>query len=169
MKTPTWEGLRPTSDKLRETLFNILAPRVAGARVFDGYAGTGALGIEAMSRGAASVAFVERDPRAQKLIAENLVRCDLTSGCVIIRASVARAIDDFTHAQDSFDLILLDPPYDDTADGVVPGAGALLAQNGVLVLEHARRQPSAASAGRLSRTRQLVAGDSALSFYSCLP
>jgi len=169
LKAPDWDGLRPTSDKLRETLFNILAPRVAGARVFDGYAGTGALGIEAMSRGAASVTFVERDPRAQKLIAENLVRCDLTSGCVIIRASVARAIDDFTHAQDSFDLILLDPPYDETADGVVAGAGALLAQSGVLVLEHARRQPSAASAGRLSRTRQLVAGDSALSFYSCLP
>src|SRR5689334_20323982 len=99
LKAPDWEGLRPTSDKLRETLFNILAPRMSGARVLDGYAGTGALGIEAMSRGAASVAFVERDPRAQKLIAENLARCGLTSGCVIIRASVARAIDDFTHAQ----------------------------------------------------------------------
>jgi 16S rRNA (guanine966-N2)-methyltransferase len=169
LKAPDWDGLRPTSDKLRETLFNILAPRVTGARVLDGYAGTGALGIEAMSRGAASVAFVERDPRARRLIAENLAHCDLTSGCVIIRASVARAIDDLTKAHDSFDLILLDPPYDDAADGVVASAGALLAQNGVLVLEHARRQPSAASAGRLARTRQVVAGDSALSFYSCLP
>jgi 16S rRNA (guanine966-N2)-methyltransferase len=172
LKAPEWDGLRPTSDKLRETLFNILAPRVAGARVFDGYAGTGALGIEAMSRGAASVAFVEHDRRAQQLIAENLAHCDLsdlTSGCVIIRASVARAIDDLTHAHDSFDLILLDPPYDETADDVVGSAGALLAPRGVLVLEHARRQPSPASAGRLARTRQLVAGDSALSFYSCLP
>jgi len=169
LKAPAWEGLRPTSDKLRETLFNILAPRVAGARVLDGYAGTGALGIEAMSRGAASVVFVEHDRRAQQLIAENLAHCDLTSGCVIIRASVARAIDDFTHAHDSFDLILLDPPYDETVDGVVDSAGALLAPRGVLVLEHARRQPSPESAGRLARTRQLVTGDSALSFYSCLP
>ena len=169
LKAPDWDGLRPTSDKLRETLFNILAPRVKGARVLDGYAGTGAVGIEAMSRGAASVTFVERDPRARRLIAENLAHCDVTGGCVIIRASVARAIDDLTKAHDSFDLILLDPPYDDAADGVVESAGALLAQNGVLVLEHARRQPSAASAGRLARTRQLVAGDSALSFYSCLP
>jgi len=169
LKAPEWDGLRPTSDRLRETLFNILAPRVAGARVLDGYAGTGALGIEAMSRGAASVAFVERDRRAQQLIVENLAHCDLTSGCVIIRASVARAIDDLTHAHDSFDLILLDPPYDETVDSVVDSAGALLAPRGVLVLEHARRRPSPMSAGRLARTRQLVAGDSALSFYSCLP
>src|SRR4030095_7929958 len=99
LKAPDWDGLRPTSDKLRETLFHILAPRVAGARVRDGYAGTGALGIEAMSRGAASVAFVEHDRRAQRLIVENLAHCDLTSGCVIIRASVARGIDDITHKE----------------------------------------------------------------------
>src|SRR5436305_976008 len=65
LKAPSWEGLRPTSDTLRETLFNILAPRIDGARVLDGYAGTGAIGIEALSRGASHVAFVERDRRAQ--------------------------------------------------------------------------------------------------------
>ena len=70
LKPPTWEGLRPTSDKLRETLFNILAPRIAGARFLDGYAGTGAVGIEAISRGAVSVTFVESDRRAETLIAE---------------------------------------------------------------------------------------------------
>src|SRR5215467_1589238 len=75
LKAPAWEGLRPTSDKLRETLFNILAPRIAGARVLDGFAGTGAIGIEAISRGAAHVTFVEQDRRAQALIAENLVHC----------------------------------------------------------------------------------------------
>ena len=75
LKTPTWEGLRPTSDRLRETLFNVLAGRLPGARVLDGFAGTGALGIEAMSRGAASVTFIEEDRRAQALIAENLSQC----------------------------------------------------------------------------------------------
>ena len=169
MKAPDWEGIRPTSDKLRETLFNILAPRIDGARVLDGYAGTGALGIEAVSRGAASVAFVERDRRAQALIEENLAHCGLTNGCVIIRASVARAIEDFRNAASSFDLIFLDPPYDETAAEVVGAAGELLAQDGILVLEHARRQPAADSAGRIARTRQVTSGDSVLSFYSCLP
>src|SRR5919109_436758 len=77
LKAPSWEGLRPTSDKLRETLFNILAPRIAGARVLDGFAGTGAIGIEALSRGAASVTFVERDRRAIALIEQNLSLCGI--------------------------------------------------------------------------------------------
>jgi 16S rRNA (guanine(966)-N(2))-methyltransferase RsmD len=169
LKSPSWDGIRPTSDKLRETLFNILAPRVGGARVLDGYAGTGALGIEAMSRGAAAAAFVERERRAQALIEENLAHCGLTNGCVIIRASLARAIEDFRNEPSSFDLILLDPPYGEAAAEVVGAAGELLTQDGVLVLEHARRQPAAVSAGRLSRTRQVISGDSVLSFYSCLP
>ena len=75
LEAPAWEGLRPTSDKLRETLFNVLAPRIAGASFLDGYAGSGAVGIEALSRGAAFVTFVERDPRAVTLIETNLKRC----------------------------------------------------------------------------------------------
>src|ERR671935_2403849 len=86
LKAPSWEGLRPTSDKLRETLFNILAPRIEGARVLDGYAGTGAIGIEALSRGAAHVTFVEHDRRAQMLIAENLAHCGVADGYVMMRA-----------------------------------------------------------------------------------
>ena len=71
LETPDWPGLRPTSDKLRETLFNVLAPRIEDARLLDGYAGTGAVGIEAISRGAAHVTFVEQDRRAAALIAAN--------------------------------------------------------------------------------------------------
>src|SRR5262245_34516347 len=93
LKAPKWEGLRPTSDKLRETLFNVLAPRVAGARVIDGFAGAGGLGIEALSRGASHVTFIERDQRAQDLIAENLAQCGVADGYAIIRASVDRALD----------------------------------------------------------------------------
>ena len=113
LKAPTWDGLRPTSDKLRETLFNILAPRIAGARVLDGYAGTGALGIEAISRGAAHVTFVDSDRRAQALIADNLARCGVENGYAIIRASVAAGFDDpAPRPLAPFDIILLDPPYD---------------------------------------------------------
>src|SRR5205809_8099041 len=96
LESPAWDGLRPTSDKLRETLFNILAPRIGGARVLDGYAGTGAVGIEALSRGAAHVTFVERDRRAQALVAENLSHRGVTDGYAIIRASVSRALEAFS-------------------------------------------------------------------------
>src|SRR5262245_57951405 len=167
LKTLTWTGLRPTSDKLRETLFNILAPRIVGARVFDGFAGTGAVGIEALSRGAAHVTFVEKDRRAQTLIADNLAHCGIADGYAMIRASVSRALADLR--AEPFDIMIFDPPYDHLpgAAHVVLGAAAdRLAPTGVLVLEHARRHAAPESAGRLMRTRTVVSGDSALSFYS---
>jgi len=164
LKTPAWDGLRPTSDKLRETLFNILAPRVAGARLLDGFAGTGAIGIEALSRGAAHATFIERDPRAQALIAENLAHCGVANdGYVIIRASVGRALADL-HAA-SFDIMIFDPPYDEQVDAVLAAAAERLAPGGVLVLEHARRRPSPERAGAVPRTREVTSGDSALALY----
>src|ERR1044071_564103 len=94
LQSPSWDGLRPTSDRLRETLFNILGPSIRGARVLDGYAGTGAIGIEALRRGAASVTFVEREPRAVKLIEENLAALGVGDAAkpVIIRAGLADAV-----------------------------------------------------------------------------
>ncbi len=177
LASPSWDGLRPTSDKLRETIFNILAPRIAGARVLDGYAGTGALGIEALSRGAASVTFIDHDRRAQVLIEENLARCGIAEGYAIIRASVARALDTLrerraSHPFDPFDVILLDPPYEATGHGVMTldkvlaAAGDVIARDGVLVLEHARKRPPPETAGHLARTREVGAGDSTLTFYA---
>jgi 16S rRNA (guanine(966)-N(2))-methyltransferase RsmD len=174
-------GLRPTSDKLRETLFNILAPRVAGACVLDGYAGTGALGIEALSRGARAVTFIEPDRRAQTLIEENLARCGIAQGYAIIRASVARALETLrdetaSARRELFDVILFDPPYgvprgdaehDAEIEAVLAAAGHVMAADGVLVLEHARKRRAPAAAGRLVRTREVSSGDSALAFYAC--
>src|SRR5215207_11297194 len=113
LRTPDWDGLRPTSDKLRETLFNVLASRIAGARVLDGYAGTGALGIEALSRGAAWVTLIDDDRRAQMLIAENLARCGIENSYAIIRAKVVRTLDPLHNqpAFEPFEIVLLDPPY----------------------------------------------------------
>src|SRR5258705_5405519 len=110
LKAPTWEGLRPTSDKLRETLFNILAPRLEGARVLDAYAGTGALGIEAISRGAREVTFIESDARAQALLAANLAAFGIESGYTVIRAPVAGALESAraNPAFAPFDVVLLD-------------------------------------------------------------
>jgi 16S rRNA (guanine966-N2)-methyltransferase len=164
LQTPAWEGLRPTSDRLRETLFNILAGDVSGAFVLDGYAGTGAVGIEALSRGAARVVFVEHDRRAAALIAENLRRCGIAEGCAIMRADIGRLSQ--PDGQRPFDVILLDPPYDGVDLGAAVGhAAAWLSAAGVLVLEHARRRVSPPSAGGLARTRVVHSGDSALSFY----
>lgn len=173
LKTPTWEGLRPTSDKLRETLFNVLAPRIAGARVVDGFAGTGASGIEALSRGAAEVTFIEREPRAVALIEANLAHCGVDGGYAIIRAPFERAVDSLRTARafEPFDIVLLDPPYHqdgraEEVQGILDDAAPLVADDGVLVLEHARKCDTPAAAGTLRRTRQLVSGDSALSFYT---
>ena len=117
-----------------------------------------------MSRGAAHVTFVERDRRAQALIEENLARCGIADGYVMMRASVSRALADLQSA--SFDIMIFDPPYEQEPDEILAAAADRLAAGGVLVLEHARRAQAPESAGRLVRTREVISGDSALSLYS---
>ena len=167
---PTWEGLRPTSDKLRETLFNVLAPRMQGARVLDGYAGTGAVGIEALSRGAEHVTFVEHDRRACTLIASNLAKCRISNGYAIIEASVLQGVDRLkTRGEPAFDVILLDPPYASDIHDALQHVGDIVRPDGVVVLEHARKSQPPLAAGRLTRVREIVSGDSALTLYTCPP
>ena len=166
LETPDWDGLRPTSDKLRETLFNILAPRIAGARVLDGYAGTGAVGIEALSRGAAHVTFIEQDRRAAALIAANLEKCRITDGYAIIGTSVLQGVERL-RGEPAFDVILLDPPYASDIQDVLQQLGEIVKPDGVVVLEHARKSTPPVAPGRLTRVREVRSGDSALTFYSC--
>ena len=168
LKAPTWEGLRPTSDKLRETLFNILAPRTAGARVLDGYAGTGAVGLEALSRGAAHVTFVEKHRRAAALIEENVAACGVKQGYTIECGDLVSALRRLP-ADARFDLILLDPPYDaDNLADALAAAAARLGPDGLLVLERAtRRDPDVP--GALARVRDVTSGDSTLTFMTVHP
>jgi 16S rRNA (guanine(966)-N(2))-methyltransferase RsmD len=163
LKAPTWEGLRPTSDKVRETLFNILAPRIQGARVLDGFAGTGAIGIEALSRGAGQVSFVEQNRRAAALIRENLAACGVKRGYTIECGELVSTLRRMP-ADARFDLILLDPPYEaDNIADVLAAAASRLAEGGLLVLERAtRRQPEVPAA--LDRVRDVTSGDSTLTF-----
>ena len=164
LKTPKWEGLRPTSDKLRETLFNIVAPRIAGAHVLDAFAGTGAVGLESVSRGAALAVFIERDRRAALLIEGNVLACGAQNRCVIIRDTVERALAGVVRGS-PFDLIVLDPPYDcPTLDEIVSAAGRHLAPGGVIVLEHAKRRAAPAAVG-VRAVRLVPSGDSALTLY----
>jgi 16S rRNA (guanine(966)-N(2))-methyltransferase RsmD len=176
LKAPAWEGLRPTSDRLRETLFNILAHRIDASRVLDVFAGTGAVGIEALSRGAAAAVFIENDRRAAALIAENAERCGVRDRCAIIRQEADRALAAYD-SDDRFDVIVLDPPYDwaparrhrvHEMGGTIARAVRLLVPGGILVLEHAWRQPPPDAVGAEKR-RTVRSGDSALTFYNPAP
>jgi 16S rRNA (guanine966-N2)-methyltransferase len=113
------------------------------------------------------VTFIEQDRRAQALIAENLAHCGISTGYTVLRSEALRAIVSLGRAT-AFDIILLDPPYtagDATMTPILAAAGECLAENGVAVLERARRQPAPDTAGRLVRSRDVVSGDSALTFY----
>jgi 16S rRNA (guanine(966)-N(2))-methyltransferase RsmD len=160
---PTGAGVRPTSDGLRETLFNILGPSVTGARVLDGFAGTGAVGLEALSRGAAHVTFVERDRRALAVLRENIQHCGVESSARV----VARDFDRAVAPPAIFDLILLDPPYDvKDLNAVLAVAAAVAAERGQVVLEHSRRRAAPDAESGLRRVRLVTSGDSALAFYA---
>ena len=165
LKTPSWEGVRPTSDKLRETLFNIVAARIDGARFADVYSGTGAVGIEALSRGASHVTFVEKDRRAAALIAANLAVCGVQQGYTIECGDAAAVLRRLPEA-DTFDLVLLDPPYDADPQMLaqtLKEAARRIAAEGLIVLERASRREPVLPDG-VERVRDVVAGDSALTF-----
>jgi 16S rRNA (guanine966-N2)-methyltransferase len=165
LKAPKWDGLRPTSDKLRETLFNILQTRVAGSRVLDVFAGTGAVALEALSRGAVAATCIESDRRAAGLIAENAALCGEANRCAIIRDTVERALLRPLPGG-PFDIVVLDPPYDYAQlESAVANAAAQRAADGIVILEHATRVTPPQPAG-LALTRTVKSGDSALSFYS---
>jgi 16S rRNA (guanine966-N2)-methyltransferase len=161
LKVPKWDGLRPTSDKLRETLFNILSPRIAGAHVLDVFAGTGAVGLESLSRGASDVVFIEQDRRAAALIAENAALCAVENRCVIIRDRAEHALQHHIDRR-MFDVVVLDPPYDFEPLGTVLATALRhLAPGGLLILEHAfRRAVPAVPGARVTRT--VRSGDSGL-------
>ena len=165
LRSPGWPGLRPTSDRLRETLFNVLGERVRGADVLDACAGTGALGLEALSRGARAVTFVDAERRSAEYIADHAARFGVAESCRIVCARLPAAAAG-PQLPAAFDVILLDPPYDNPdTDAILSAVGGRLAAGGVLVLEQARRSAAPAVEG-LAAVRRVVAGDSALEFYA---
>src|ERR1700760_2260186 len=171
LEAPAGLATRPTSDRLRETLFNVLAPRMQGAAFLDLYAGSVAVGIEALSRGAASVVFVERAPAAIRVLRANLDRLGLTAGYRIVAGNVSGFL---RKAQGGprFDVVFLDPPYDALNEYAAtlellggPLAG-VLAEGAVVIAEHRRKDVLEDRYGQLHRSRLLKQGDAALSFYA---
>ncbi len=170
-------ALRPTSDRLRETLFNVLVPNIAGCRFVDLFAGTGAIGIEALSRGAAEVVFIENHAPAATLIRRNLESLGITTGVTVLAVDALRGLAMLAAGKNSgapaFDCIFLDPPYAAAEDysRVLEflGSADLLAPGGIAIAEHRRNFDLREEAGALRRFRVLRQGDAALSFYRRLP
>jgi 16S rRNA (guanine966-N2)-methyltransferase len=166
-------ALRPTSDRLRETLFNVLGPNVSGARFLDLFAGTGAIGIEALSRGATQVVFIENHAPAAALIRRNLDSLGVRSGFTVLAADALRGLEKLAsrlkHAGAGFNYVFLDPPYAAAEDYArvlrFLGSADLLAPGGIVVAEHRRSFDLPEEAGALRRVRILRQGDAALSFY----
>jgi 16S rRNA (guanine(966)-N(2))-methyltransferase RsmD len=161
-------GLRPTAARVREALFDILGARVGGAAVLDLFAGTGAVGIDALSRGAGRVVFVEADPRAARLIAVNLRAAGLSGDVAVIEDDAVRALDRLAAAGESFGIVFLDPPYATGAPpAVLDRSAALVAAGGVLVVEHdgGRRSAVPGTPAGLRAGRRYRYGDSRLSVF----
>jgi 16S rRNA (guanine966-N2)-methyltransferase len=186
---PTGMSTRPTSDRLRETLFNVLAPRVEGVAFLDLYAGSGAVGLEALSRGARSVVFVERAPAALKVLRGNLAALDVREGFRVEARSVGaflRSAANSAPKRERYDVAFLDPPYEASAEYEMAlgflGARdqghpllsardlgqpeSFLSAEAVVVAEHRRNEKLEDGYGLLRRTRVLEQGDAALSFYT---
>ena len=165
--------MRPTSDRLREALFNVIAPRIKGSRFLDLCAGSGAVGIEALSRGARHVTFVDRSRKMCALIEANLALCqipedetqvDQAEAAEFLRQAINRK-----HLAERWHIAFFDPPYANDYLQVLNNFGAettsLLTENGLLIVEHHHKNELKDAAGSIIRSRILKQGDSTLSFY----
>ncbi|HEY8392148.1 MAG TPA: 16S rRNA (guanine(966)-N(2))-methyltransferase RsmD [Capillibacterium sp.] len=166
---PSHQGLRPTTDMVREALFNILGGSFAGGRVLDLFAGSGALGIEALSRGARTVYFVEKDPKGLRLLKENLQRLpEVTAEIRILPGDVLRVLPKLSREAAPFDLILMDPPYQARLwSGVLALLSGLplLAADGQIVVEIPKYDRLPEQIGRFQRVDKRVYGEVSLEFW----
>jgi len=166
LSTPKDLPIRPTSDRVREALFNILAPRIAGSRFLDLFAGTGANGIEALSRGAAQATFVDSDGRALQVVTENLDRCRLHREAVTCKGRIP---DDLGLVNGPFDIVFADPPYAfEGHEGLLDALGThrLVAHGGIVIIEHGKRATMPETPGPFQHIRRNRYGDTLLSFYA---
>jgi len=165
--------IRPTSDRLRETLFDVLCAgnpdALAGTTWLDLYAGTGAVGIEALSRGARRVYFVESAKPVAELISANLKSLGISEGFEIARTDAVKALLQWESARVAADFVFLDPPYrlhEEYGKALTALAeGNLLHASSLVIAEHDKRFDPGQNFGRLHRSRELKQGDAALSFY----
>ena len=169
LKGPGTMRIRPTSDRLRETLFNVLGSSIADSYFVDLFAGTGAVGIEAISRGARDVFFVESSAKAARLVRENLASLEIRTGAEVIEADAVRGLERLASRRLMADFIFLDPPYEkaDEYSDVLEflDASHLIAPRGIVIVEHFSKMELPQRLDRLECTREIEQGDTLLSFY----
>ena len=167
--------IRATEGKVRQALFNILGEAVMGARVMDGFAGSGAIGLEALSRGAGVVVFLEQDAACLKAIERNLARVPpgrMTGRWEILRGDARRSLRGLGHRAAAFDVIWLDPPYTGPLGKKalkLVAECAIVTPSGVVCWEHARQSDAPSSVGPLALRTQHRYGETVLSFYRMAP
>lgn len=171
LKSPPSLEVRPTSDRLRETLFNIIASRIQGSRFLDLCAGSGAIGIEALSRGAAHVTFVDRSRKMCGLVEANLDLCKIPEEETdVVQAEASDFLSrSLVAKKEPWDLVFFDPPYANNYNKVLNAlsnqTNELLTGDGLVIVEHHHKKGLPNETGTLHRTRILKQGDSSLSFY----
>jgi 16S rRNA (guanine966-N2)-methyltransferase len=153
-------AVRPTPDRLREALFNVLAFRIEGKVFLDAYAGTGAVGIEALSRGAKHVILMERNATALAVIRENLAALNIGDNLSIVRGSASVLVPNYP-----CDIAFIDPPYDQLNEYALSLTALARTRCGLAIAQHASRVSLDESYGHLQKTRVLRQGDNSLSFY----
>ena len=168
LESPRGLLTRPTASRVRQTLFDILAPRIPGCRFLDAFAGGGGLGLEALSRGASRAVFVESSRDAVTVLARNVARLGVAARAEVHRQDARVALAAFADAGRRFDIIYVDPPYEgglyEELLGLV-GRTGLLEEDGRLVVEHFHKHPLPERIGGLVRIRSVRVGDHRLSFY----
>jgi len=172
LRTVAGLQVRPTSDRLRETLFNIIAPKITGCRFLDVCAGSGAVGIEAHSRGADEVTFIERNRQACIAINTNLEMLGITQGATVINRDASVALKRLEQDARHFDFVFFDPPYaSEIYDSVMRqlGFGKLLTRTSVVIVEHRIKMPPNTRYGRLKLFREVKQGESGLAFFATVP
>ena len=175
LKSPPSLEVRPTSDRLRETLFNVIAPRIEDTRFLDLCAGSGAVGIEALSRGASHVSFVDRSRKMCGLVEANLDLCKVPEDeTAVVQAEASDFLNrSLAAGTGPWDIVFFDPPYANDYLKVLTTTGShadkMLTDSGMLIVEHHHKKALPDHVGRLHRTRVLKQGDSALSFYEVTP
>jgi 16S rRNA (guanine966-N2)-methyltransferase len=168
LKGPGDLGLRPTGDRLKESLFSILKPDIEGAVMLDAFGGTGAIGIEALSRGAEEAVFIENSAAGNRLIRKNLSLCRIESGYRILQLDIFRAMRSLAREGFKADIAFLDPPYDWTPYRdllEIIFKRDLLTEQSRVVIEHHRKAAVPESGDGYRRTRVVRQGDHCLSFY----
>lgn len=160
---PRGAATRPTSDKVRAAVFNVLGQFFEGGRVLDLYAGTGAMALEALSRGCGAATCVEQDRHAIEALARNAAACGFADRVEIRREAVEEALERLPRG--AFALVFVDPPYADGADAALQGVEPLLAAGARVVAEHDRRHPPRERHGRLALADRRAYGDTGISIY----